>query len=487
MEILFATSELAPYARATALADFAAALPKNLRALGHNVTVIAPKFPGFEAGGLLLARRLTPLQVTLGGRAFEATLFDGRLSSQIDLILLDVPGLFDRADVYGPEGEPYADNALRFAVFSRAVAEVARQRSVAGRPIDVIHCNDWPTALVPAYVAAAAKEGPSIAGPATVLTVHDASAQGVFAKKEFASLGLDSELWSGKQVELGGKVNFLKLGVLKADRVVAVSEAMAVRLTTEGGGFRLDEAFRSRGDALRGITNGIDYSVWNPATDATLAARYDAEDITNKVRCRGALQRDLGFPIEHDVPLLVNLQIAPSDEAIDVIAPAVKKVLRATDAQVVVLVGDDPAVSKKMAAGAARIEGRIALLEVVTPSLIHKLAAGADFVMVGGAGDVGGVQMIAQRYGALPIAPAAGAILDTVIDADAKLTTGTGFVYDDPSATGLIAAIERAFAAKKSPRWGELVTRVMRLDRSWERPARRYEQLYRAVGRSASG
>jgi starch synthase len=160
MDILFCTTELSPFVKVGGLADVSAALPKALRLLGHSVTVVLPRYPGLEAGGLMVARRLTPLKLSLGERTIDVTVFDGRLASQVDLVLVDAPGLHDRAGVYGEGGEDYPDNAQRFALLSRVAAEIARQRAVSGRPFDVVHCHDWPTALVPAFVKEAARETP---------------------------------------------------------------------------------------------------------------------------------------------------------------------------------------------------------------------------------------------------------------------------------------------------------------------------------------
>src|SRR5579863_6143890 len=171
MEITFVTTELAPFVKVGGLADVSSALPKALRMLGHGVTIVMPRFRALEEQGLLLARRLTPLRFALGDRTLEATVLDGRLASQVDLVVVDVPGLFDRAGVYGERGEDYPDNAVRFAALSRAAAELVRQRAAA-RPFDVVHCNDWPTALLPTYLRALSAESPGLAAARTVLTIH---------------------------------------------------------------------------------------------------------------------------------------------------------------------------------------------------------------------------------------------------------------------------------------------------------------------------
>ena len=182
MDITFVTTELAPFVKVGGLADVSAALPKALRGLGHGVTVVLPRYPALEQQGLLLARRLTPLRFALGGRAFEATVLDGRLASQVDLVVIDVPGLFDRDQVYGERGEGYADNALRFAVLSRAAAEIVRQRVTSGMPVDLVHCHDWPAALVPTYLRSLVPETPALRSTRTMLTIHNVAHQGVFPR-----------------------------------------------------------------------------------------------------------------------------------------------------------------------------------------------------------------------------------------------------------------------------------------------------------------
>src|SRR5579884_3242355 len=302
MDITFVTTELAPFVKVGGLADVSAALPKALRALGHAVTVVVPRFPALEAQGLLLARRLTPLRFTLGDRAFEVTLLDGRLASQVDLVVVDAPGLFDRPGVYGERGEDYADNAVRFAVLSRAAAEIVRERATAGRRVDVVHANDWPSALVPTYLRALAAQTPAVASSRTVLTIHNVTHQGVFPKEQLASVGVGWDAFRIDGIEFYGGINLLKQGVLTADTVTTVSPTYAREIQTPEHGARLDGVLRERGASLVGILNGVDYAVWNPATDPALVARYDAEDFAQKVRCKGALQTELGLPLDAQSP-----------------------------------------------------------------------------------------------------------------------------------------------------------------------------------------
>lgn len=483
MDITFVTTELAPFVKVGGLADVSAALPKALRALGHAVTIVMPRYPALEEQGLLLARRLTPLKFALGERSFDVTVFDGRLASQVDLVVVDVPGMFDRPGVYGERGEEYPDAALRFAVLSRAAAELVRQRVASGRPVDVVHCNDWPTALVPTYLEALAAETPALAATRTVLTIHNVAHQGVYPRATLPTLGLGWEHFTLEGMEFYGGINLLKQGIVTADAVTTVSPTYAREIQTAERGEKLEGVLAAHGDKLVGICNGVDYAIWNPATDPAIAGRYDAEDTSNKVRCKGALQKELGLPIDSGAPLIGSVGRMVAQKGTDLLSAVIPKLLRATDAQFVVAGDGEPALVTAVETVVARSQGRAVFARAASETLVHRIFAGVDLVLVPSRFEPCGlVQMYAQRYGALPVAHATGGLKDTIVDCDAKLETGTGFLFDAPSADGLLGATERAIAARGLPRWPGLVRRAMKLDRGWEGAARRYDQVYRSLG-----
>ena len=481
MDILFVCTELMPFVKVGGLADVAAALPKALRALGHKVTVVLPRFPAIEEGGLLVARRLTPLKFQLGDRSVEVTLFDGRLASQVDVVLVDAPGLYDRRGVYG-EGEDYPDNALRFATLSSAAAEIARARAASGQPYDIVFCNDWQTALVPAYIERLSKETSELGRTRTVLALHNVEHQGVFPKEELSNVGLPQSSYTVDGLEFYGKLNLLKQGILSADAVTAVSPTYAREIVQTSGGHGLEGVLRGRKDGVVGILNGIDYGVWNPTTDSAIAARYDAQDLAPKARCKGALQKELGLPIDLTVPLIVCVGRMAHQKGTDLVAALLPKLLRATDAQMAIAGDGDIELVMKIEQAVAKSDGRAVFVRAAAEALVHRMFAGADLVLVPSRREPCGlVQLFAQRYGALPIAHATGGIVDTVVDCDAQLETGTGFLYQDDTDGDLLAATERGIAAMVHARWPELIRRVMRLDRSWDGPARRYDQLMQKV------
>jgi starch synthase len=487
MDILFVATELAPFVKVGGLGDVTSGLTKALRMLGHKVTIVLPRFRGFEAGGLLVARRLTPLRVALDGRTVEVTVFDGRLASQVDLVLVDSQGMFDRAEVYGEKGEDYPDNLQRFAILSRAAAEIARQRAAGGSPFDVVHCHDWPAALVPAHLEELRKTTPELAATRSVLTIHNLAHQGIFPKDAMLQTGLSWDHFQVNGIEFYGNLNVLKYGIVSADVVTTVSSNYAREIQTPEKGERLDGVLRSRAPSFVGITNGVDYAVWNPASDSAIAARYDAEDVTHRALCRGALQRELGLPLDTAAPIIATIGRIVEQKGSDVLATAIPRILRTTDAQIVVAGEGDPTLVKRVEEAVAKSDGRAVFAPAASEALVHRILSAADLAVLASRYEPCGlVQMYAQRYGALPVANATGGIVDTVVDCDAKLETGTGFLFEGVTVDNLLGCVQRAIGSRQTQAWPGLVRRVMRLDRGWERPARRYEQVYRSLAAPAA-
>jgi starch synthase len=480
MEILFAATELSPLVKVGGLGDVVAALSKALRQLGHKITLAMPRFPALERGGLLVARRLTPLAFPMGNSQVEVTVYDGRLGSGVELSLFDAPGLYDREGVYGAGGEDYADNARRFAVFSRATAELVRQRAQSGSPFDIVHVHDWSAALVPVYLRELEKVAGGRPTP-VVLTVHNLAHQGLFPRDVLGEIGLGPEVFTPDHLEFWGKVNFLKGGLVTANKLTTVSATYAREIQTKERGHGLEGVLAMRSRDLTGITNGIDYATWNPASDASIAARYDAEDSSNKERCRTAVLRELGFSLAARGPLVIHVARMVPQKGTDLVIEAIPKLVFA--GATVVLAGDgDPALLERADRATQALPDQARFVRAASETLVHRLFAGADIVLVPSRFEPCGlVQLYAQRYGALPVAHATGGLVDTIVDCDAALETGTGFLFQNPETTDLVGATERAIAATSSPRWPALRRRVMRLDLGWDRPARRYDQIYRGL------
>ncbi len=480
MDILFVATELAPYAKVGGLADVVAALTKTLRQHGHKITLALPRYPHFEKAGLLVARRLTPLAFELGDVRYHATVYDGRLPSGVDITLLDLPGLFDRDGIYGQGGVDYKDNPIRFGAFSAAVVELARQRLNAQMPFDIIHAHDWPAALVPLYAKLPRNDALASASR-FILTIHNIEFQGTTEASMLGPLGIPRERFNPEGVEFYGGINVLKAGLISADALTTVSETYAreIQQPEQGGG--LHGVLAARADHLVGITNGIDYSLWNPAIDPALIARYDAEDWTNKSRCKSALIAELALDMVPERPIVMFADRLVPQKGFDLFLDALAKLSR-SEAAFVVAGDGDPALVQRIRSMAAKMSDRVAFCHRPSDSAVHRVFAGADMIVVPSRFEPCGlVQQCGQRYGTVPIARATGGLIDTIVDCDATLDTGTGFLFDEATALALVGAAQRALSASATARWPALRRRVLRLDVGWDRAAHRYEQLYRSL------
>ena len=464
-------AELSPYARATEAAEAVSALSKTLRQFGHDVTLALPRYPGFEEHGLLVARRLTPLTLLDGG---ELTLLDGQLASGVRLVLFDAPDLFQSPGVFGEAGKEHPDNAVRIGKLAQAAAALVCQRAEQGQAFDVVHLHDWPTALVPVALSRAA----DVPVP-TVLTIHDMRRQGVFPAKDLGALGVPKEMNTSAGLKLDGKINVLKGGVLFSDVVTTVSQTFVSELARDEKLGALPRFIADKGMALATVASGIDYSTANPATDPALSARYDAEDAERKGIAKTSMMQELGLEIETTRPLAVAFGELTKGSGMDVLVSAIPTILEA-DLSLVVAGDGGAALVKRVQSQAKRRPEILAHVPDLDAAMVRRLVAAADLCVVcDRQSPVGTRVALASRYGAVPVAFSTGAVAEMVVDCDSGLETGTGFLFDELTPLDLTAAVRRGAAAFTHAAWEQLRHRVMRQDLGWDRPARRYVQLYR--------
>ncbi len=466
MNVVVVTYEFSPYRRLTAAADAVSALAKSVKQLGHDVTLIAPFTDDLDGSGLVLARRLSPVELPGGA---TAVVYDAQLGSGVKLTLLGQPGA--SSSLAG------LHEAANVGAFATAAVALIRQWSRDKSPPDVLHLHDWAASLVTVALRAA----PGVSPP-TVLTVHDGTRQGEFELEALDALGVPSDLRGEDGVRLGDAVSVLKAGVLHADIVTTVSPTYTLELRAKQRTGALAEAFLGR-DEIVGITSGIDFAIHNPATDAALPARYDAQDPSSKGTCKTVVSRELGLDLHPPRPLILAHLEATNDAGFDVVAGSVTEIVAQDVSLIVAVRGDSPGVAKLRRA-MARLTGTVALVVEPDEATVHRLHAAADFTLHAPRHEpCGAAQLVAQRYGALPIARATGGLRDTIVNCDAALETGTGFLFDEVDTTSLVGAVGRAVAAHRSRAFAGLLRRVMSLDVSWDRPARRYVQIYeRAAG-----
>ncbi|HXV59958.1 MAG TPA: glycogen synthase GlgA [Vicinamibacteria bacterium] len=457
MKIVFVTPELSGFAKVGGLADVAASLPRAIARLGHDVSVFVP-----------LYREIDGLRLVLDNphRLWHASLHG------IPTYFLKSAEHFSGRSVYGNEAGDYADNAFRFAFFSRAVVEAVQ---AAGLEPDVVHINDWPTALAPVFTRGRLP---------TILTIHNLAYQGVFPREWLGALGLPRELFHIDGLEFHGKINFLKGGLMTADALTTVSPTYAREIQGPELGAGLDGVMRLRSKELVGILNGIEPSDWNPGSDPALVARYTSTRLEGKHANKVALQKELGLEVGTEAPLFGIVGRLDRQKGFDLLLEATPTLI-AEGAQLAVLGSGSFETLRRFRALAEKNPGRLAAEPGFNDELGRRIYAGADFFLMPSRYEPCGIgQMIALRYGTLPIVRETGGLRDTVRDLDADPQTGNGFVFREFSADDLLSAVRRALRLfEETGRLRHVVARAMRQDFSWKESARRYEEVYERVAR----
>lgn len=476
IRVLSVASELYPLIKTGGLADVAGALPAALAAEGVTVQSLVPGYPTVlrSVGSLEAVHRFGDL---FGG---AARLLRG-LAHGLDLWVLDAPHLFDRPG--GPyadaSGNDWPDNAFRFAALARAAASIGSGEVATRRP-DVVHAHDWQAGLVPAYLHYGGRPR-----PATVMTVHNLAFQGAFGAGLLSALGLPAASYAIDGVEYHGAIGFLKAGLQLSDRITTVSPTYAAEICTPEAGMGLDGLLRHRAGALSGILNGIDTSVWNPATDPRIASRFGPDDMGARAANKTALQQRFGLAEDADAPLFGVISRLSWQKGLDLLLDAIPTLL-GESAQLVVLGAGDRPLEDGYRSAAAQRASQMGCVIGYDEDLAHLIQAGSDAILVPSRFEPCGLtQLCALRYGAVPVVARVGGLADTVIDAgEMALAAGvaTGVQFSPVSRPMLETAIRRTANLYRDPdTWSRMRRNGMSTDVSWRNPARRYAQLYRSV------
>lgn len=480
MNVLFVAAEVAPLIKTGGLADVAGALPGALREIGHDVRVVLPRYRQLRERGVAVEGPIASAFLPVGERQEELRIWRASASSA-PTYLLDIPAAFERSVIYG---DP--DDDRRFILFARGVLSLIQHlREVEGWQPDVIHTNDWHAALVSNYVKT--YYAYTFGHIATVFTIHNLAYQGQFSPFTMSLAGLnepglvENTLGPG----IAASFNFMARGILYSDIVSTVSPTYAEEIMTSEYGERLDGLLRSRRDRVAGILNGIDIQAFDPATDPYIATQYSADDPAGKIDCKLALQRELGLEEAPDRPLLGIVSRLAEQKGLDLLDQTVPWLLNQTDAQLVVLGAGSPHLEQVYQAHASTNPQHIAVRIGFDAGLAQRIYAGSDaFLMPSRFEPCGLGQMIALRYGSVPIVRATGGLNDTVREG----FEGNGFRFHPYETRYFIDAINRALTAyRDSTSWTVLRARGMREDNSWSASAQQYVGLYqwalRTIGR----
>jgi starch synthase len=489
LNILLAASEAVPYAKTGGLADVAGVLPLELIKLGHRVTLILPGYQSFKENSRSRRTRAR-FRIPVAGLPAEVTLEEEFVMvsaglHQLRVLVVRCDCCFDRPGLYQDQYGNYPDNLERFAVFCRAVLEgLSYLGEVCGEPVDVLHLNDWQTALCAVYLKTIAGERRASKPVKTLLTLHNIGYQGIFPGKQFSITGLPPDLFAPSALEFYGSVNCLKGGIIFSDAVSTVSPTYAKEIMTKEFGCGLEGVLADRGDKVQGITNGIDVAVWNPETDPYLPAHYNVMDLSGKQVCKRVVQRELGLP-NRDVPLLAVIGRLAAQKGFDLLIEIIDE-LMALDIQMALLGTGDRQMEQQFLEAQAAHPDRIAVHIGFDERLAHRIEAGADMLIMPSRYEPCGLtQLHSLRYGTVPIVRRTGGLADTVIPfrpSTVQVKFATGFHFAEASSDALFGATVLALAVyKDSDAWHSLMQAGMKTDVSWTQAAQRYVELYQSI------
>jgi starch synthase len=473
LRVAILSSEAVPFAKTGGLADVAGALPKALKAAGADVLLTLPLYEQIDRrylGGQIIDN----LEVEWLGRTVRARVLYSDAPGA-PTFLIDAPQYFARPSIYG-----FRDDHERFAFFCRAALSLFRR---LGPAPDIVHGNDWPCGFATAELRARRSYDPFFAGTRSLFSIHNMAYQGAFDPAELDTLGFSTpDLRDAFMIK--GTASALKAGLVTTDAISTVSRRYALEIQTPEHGHGLEWILRARSDRLVGITNGVDYDVWNPATDPHLPAHYNADDLSGKRICKLDLLRRFGLPEDLERPIIASISRLIAQKGYDLIKEAAGAIL------------DTGAVFVALGSGASEYEDLLQAMRDHAPRqvgvykgfnepLAHQIEAGADIFLMPSLYEPCGLnQMYSTRYGTVPVVRATGGLDDTVDDFDRARRTGNGFKFQRYSASAMLEKIHEALYCYAEPEtWRTIQLNGMNTDNSWQAAAQKYLELYRAVAR----
>ncbi len=460
MRIFFVASEVVPFAKTGGLADVCGTLPLELERLGHDVSIIMPGY-----------RCIGSLAKPFNDRAKIIT-----IGKNLKVYFLRHAKFYDRPQLYGDAHGDYPDNLERFAYLCHEAFNLIRD---LGEPVDIIHCHDWQTGLIPVLLKEKYAQDPFFARTRTVFTIHNLAYQGVFLKEDMPKTGLEDKLFNPKALEFYEKINLLKGGLVFADQITTVSPQYAKEIQTKEWGCGLEGVIKENKGRLSGILNGLDYELWDPEKDSLLAPRYSSKDWLIKRIHKEKVQHIYGLPVFSDIPVFGLVGRLCYQKGLDLLESAFDDLMQRPIQVVFIGVGEDK-YQKLLVKFAKKYPQQCGVVIRYDESLAHTVYAGADFFLMPSVYEPCGLtQMISLRYGTIPIVSAVGGLMDTVVDFSSNKKRGNGFVMPSYSVSGLLEAVDRASGAfHQKERFHDLVIHAMASRWTWETSAKYYVECY---------
>jgi len=479
MNIVFIASEAAPLAKTGGLADVAGALPLALSRLGHKVSVILPYYrKQVAASGVSVKSLKKSVNIWVDGIDRVAPLHQATVDG-VDFVLVEQDDYFARDGLYGPAGGAYEDNFPRYLFFCRAALEAS---CLLKKPVDIFHCHDWQTGFIPLLLKTQYQHQPHIAAAKTVFTIHNLAYQGVFPSFWLHRLGLPADYYHTGNYEFYSQINCMKAGIASADHITTVSRTYAEEILTAEYGCNLQGFLGDHADKLSGIVNGLDIENWDPATDSAIAANFTAGKMQGKAACKAELQKQTGLATESDKPLLTLISRLAEQKGVDLILDCIPGWLQ-EGYQLAILGSGEPAWEAMLKGLAAERPEQMYFFAGFNETLARQIYAGGDiFLMPSRFEPCGLGQLMAMRYGNIPVVRATGGLKDTVTDYTQDKTGATGFAFDEASPAAFRAALATATAVWDKPAsWKRIMGNAVRRDSSWDASASTYLELYTSL------
>jgi starch synthase len=480
LKILFLSPEVAPYAKTGGLADVAGSLPGALRKLGMDVMVGLPYYRTVRENGVATETVLPGLQVALNGSHLPCDVLNTQTDDGGRVFFIDREEFYDRSDLYATQKGDYPDNLQRFSYFNRAALLFAKE---TGFHFDVVHCHDWQTGLVPAFLRTRYAIDPFFSRVASVFTIHNMGYQGLFPPELLPVSGLPPSTFDPGGVEYWGNISLLKAGIQYADAITTVSPTYSREIQTSEFGMGMEGLLKGRSKDLHGILNGVDYGGWDPATDPHLGDHYSVETLKGKRKCKASLVRELH--LDNKVlsrPLFAVVSRLTIQKGYDLLLEIMEEVVK-FDAGIVILAAGEAQYQGPLDQLAQKYPSRIAVRIGFDESLAHRIMAGADMLLVPSRYEPCGLtQIYALRYGTVPIVRATGGLDDTIVQCDPRSGKGTGFKFAEFKAKAFLDQIAHAVEIfNDKDCWRTIVRNGMTADFSWEESAQKYVGLYKMI------
>jgi starch synthase len=480
MKTLFVSPEVVPFAKTGGLADVSGALPNDLKQCGCDVRVITPFYRMALKSETKISLLIDKIKVPVGNKIYAGEIWQGWLKSSVPVYLIKCDEFFDRDRLYGSDRGDYPDNAERFIFFCRIVLETCLK---LGFSPDIVHCNDWQTGLIPAYMKSLYEDAPFFSGTATLFTLHNAAYQGLFARDKFSLTGLPERFFNINGLEYWGKMSLLKSALVCSDVINTVSKRYSLEIQTEEYGCGMEGIFSSRKEDLYGILNGVDYDEWNPSRDKFIASHYSIKSIGRKRVCKKDLIIEYRLnPDMMDRPLAGCVSRLTDQKGFDLLAEVMDDLMKLGIGFVLLGTGERK-YHRLFTSMGKKYRGRAGVQIAYDDRTAHKIEAGCDmFIMPSRYEPCGLNQVYSLRYGTVPVVRATGGLDDTILDYDMKTGSGNGFKFQPYSAAELLKTVQRALAVYEDKKqWKKLMINCMSGDFSWEKSARKYIKLYRTA------